>query len=218
VDTPGIHDPVNTLGQAMNAEARDALDDADMILWLLDASVPPQAQDRNIARILKGRAHLVQALNKIDLLQDVELLEKTRARYQKLAPGAQQIIISALQGAGFPALKEAIISHLPEGLPFYPRDQVTDIYERHIAADLIRAAALEFLQDEVPHAIAVRIDEYKERDDIGARISATLFVERESQKGIVVGKGGSMIKHIGTRARKAIEAMSARSTARIDGA
>jgi len=99
---------------------------------------------------------------------------------------------------------------LPLGFPFYPAEQVTDYYEREIAADLIREAALERLREEVPHAIAVRIDEYTEREDQGAYVAATIFVEKDSQKGIVIGKGGSMLKTIGTDARKAIEAMSGR--------
>jgi GTP-binding protein Era len=210
IDTPGIHEPVHALGEVMNVEAQSALNDADVILWLVDVSDRPHAEDRLIAGLLKGRANIIQVLNKIDTVDDPEALNALRMNYQKLMPAAQQVMISALQGAGFEALKRAIIAALPEGLPFYPEDQVTDIYERDIAADLIREAALEHLHDEIPHSVAIRIDEYKERDDIGALITATMFVERESQKGIVVGKGGLMIKEIGTTARKAIEAMSGR--------
>jgi len=210
IDTPGIHDPVHALGEVMNTEAQSALNDADVILWLVDVSDIPHAEDRLIATLLKGRTNIIQALNKIDRVEDPDALAGLQVKYQKLAPDAQQIMISALQGAGFDALKAAIISRLPEGPPFYPDDQVTDIYERDIAADLIREAALEHLHDEIPHSVAIRIDEYKEREEIGALITATMFVERESQKGIVVGKGGLMIKKIGTSARKAIEAMSGR--------
>ncbi len=210
VDTPGIHDPVNPLGEMMNMEAQAALDDTDVILWLVDVSENPHAEDRQIGKLLRERSNVVQALNKIDLVEDAQILERLRVKYQKMAPNAQQIMISAAQGAGFGVLKDAIIAALPPGMPYFPEDQITDIYERDIAADLIREAALAHLHDEIPHSIAIRIDEYKERDDIGARITATMFVERESQKGIVVGSGGSMIKQIGTTARKAIEAMSGR--------
>jgi len=210
VDTPGIHDPVHALGEVMNVEAQGALDDADVILWLVDAADGPHPEDRLIGNQLKTRVNVIQVLNKIDLVETPEMMNRIMSRYQKLAPNAQQIMISALQGGGFDALKKAVIDALPEGMPYYPEEQVTDIYERDIAADLIREAALAHLHDEVPHAIAIRIDEYKERDESGARITATIFVERDSQKGIVVGKGGSMIKKIGTSARKAIEEMSER--------
>ena len=210
VDTPGIHDPVHALGQAMNTEAQAALDDADVILWVVDGTDIPHDEDRHIGELLRERTNVIQALNKIDLIVSPEMLDKMRTKFQKMVPQAQQVMISALQGAGFDALKETITKALPIGMPFYPEEQVTDIYERDIAADLIREAALAHLHDEVPHAVAVRIDGYEEREEIGALVTATIFVERESQKGIVVGKGGSMIKQIGTMARKAIEEMSGR--------
>jgi len=210
VDTPGLHEPVHALGAGMNAEAQSALDDADVILWVVDGSQAAEAEDRMIAEQLRERTNVIQALNKIDLIETPEGLTKIRTKFQKLTPNAVQIMISAMQGAGFEALNAELVQALPAGLPYYPEDQVTDIYERDIAADLIREAALIHLHDEVPHAIAIRIDGYEERDDIGALVTATLFVERESQKGIVVGKGGSMIKQIGTTAREAIEEMSGR--------
>ncbi len=210
VDTPGLHEPVHALGEVMNAEAQAALDDADVILWVVDGADKPEAEDRMIAKQLVERENVIQALNKIDVIETPEELAKVRMKFQKMTPDAQQVMISALQGAGFEALKGALIEALPLGLPFFPEEQVTDIYERDIAADLIREAALTHLHDEVPHAIAIRIDGYEEREDIGALVTATLFVERESQKGIVVGKGGNMIKQIGTTARKAIEEMSGR--------
>ncbi len=107
-------------------------------------------------------------------------------------------------------LLEEIIARLPPGQPFFDEEQVTDFYEREIAGELVREAAMNFLRDEVPHCIAVRVDEYKERGEDGAFIAATVFVERESQKGIVIGQGGSMLKQIGATARKEIEAMSGR--------
>jgi len=108
-------------------------------------------------------------------------------------------------------LLDLILDHLRENPPLYPEEQLTDLYEREIAADLIREAALKILRDEVPHGIAIRIDQYLERDEQGAYIEATLFVERESHKGIVIGQGGKMLKRIGTSARQEIEAMSGRS-------
>ncbi len=210
VDTPGIHEPKHALGKGMNAAAQEALIDADVVLWLVDISENPHAEDWIIAERLKGVQVVIQALNKIDLIKDTGALARKRSLYQELLPSAEQIMISAVEGTGFDSLRAGILAHLPEGPPFYPEDQITDLYEREIAADLIREAALDNLRDEIPHAIAVRIDEYKERDETGAFIAATIFVERDSQKGIVIGKQGIVLKSIGTVARKAIEAMSGR--------
>jgi len=210
VDTPGIHQPKHALGKGMNATAQDALFDADVILWLVDISENPHAEDRIIAERLKGVQAVIQALNKIDLIKDADALAVKRGLFQELMPSAEQIMISAVEGTGFDDLREGVLTYLPEGPPLYPEDQITDLYEREIAADLIREAALNNLRDEVPHAIAVRIDEYKERNETGAFIAATIFVERDSQKGIVIGKQGSVLKAIGTVARKAIETMSGR--------
>jgi GTP-binding protein Era len=118
--------------------------------------------------------------------------------------------ISALSGFGLAELQAALVDEMPEGEPLYSADQVTDFFERQIASDLIREAALINLRDEVPHALAVRVDEYKEREEEGAYIAATLFIEKESQKGIVIGRGGEMLKKIGTQARQSIEEMSGR--------
>ena len=210
VDTPGIHQPKHALGEGMNAKATDALFDADMVLWLVDISENPHAEDRIIAERLKGVQAVIQALNKIDLIKDADALAHKRSLFQELLPSTEQIMISAVEGTGFDTLREGILTYLPEGPPLYPEDQITDLYEREIAADLIREAALNNLRDEVPHAIAVRIDEYKERNETGAFIAATIFVERDSQKGIVIGRQGSVLKAIGTVSRKAIEAMSGR--------
>jgi len=117
---------------------------------------------------------------------------------------------SATRGDGLPALLEALAAQMPEREPEYPEDQLTDFYERDIAADLIREACLLHLRDEVPHAINVRLDQFTERDSHGAFIAATIFVERESQKGIVIGEGGLMLKKIGSSARQQIEEMSGR--------
>ncbi|MDO9546242.1 MAG: GTPase Era [Pelolinea sp.] len=210
VDTPGIHEPKHALGEGMNAVAMQALKDADLVLWLVDASDDPHTEDRLIAERLENIRPIIQVLNKTDLVNDVDDLEIKQKIFQKLLPSAEQVLISAAKKTGFEALQTAILTHLPIGMPFYPDDQITDIYEREIAADLIREAALNKLHDEIPHSIAVRIDEYKERNEIGAYITATIFVERDSQKGIVIGKQASMLKSIGTAARIAIESMSGR--------
>jgi len=212
IDTPGIHLPRHKLGKGMNALAEVALRDADIVIWLVDANVVPHPEDELITQKLSSLRELppvLQVLNKIDLLSEGEL-DKRREEYAALYPRVDQLAVSAKQGVGIEDVVSFIKEKLSEGAPFYPLDQVTDYYEREIAADLIREAALERLRDEVPHAIAVRIDEYQERNDTGAFISATMFVEKDSQKGIVIGKGGTMLKSIGTGARRAIEAMSNR--------
>lgn len=212
IDTPGIHRPLHKLGEQMNAEAASALEDADLLLILVDASQPPDDDDRRLAETIAahapGKSRLV-ALNKTDRV-DAAALEEHSLQYGELFPEIEMIPISAQTGENLPRLADRIFELLPEGFPFFPPDQLTDLYEREIAADLIREAALLHLRDEVPHSIAVRIDQFTERNDHGAYIAATLFVERESQIGIVVGKGGQMLKTLGTHARKEIEAMSGR--------
>lgn len=211
-DTPGMHKPRHKLGVRMNEEAALALEENDLILFVVDTSVPPHAEDRalteHIAEI-KRDVSVLLALNKVDLLAR-ESLATRQAAYQQLLPQAHVLTLSATTGENIDALLAALLERLGHGPPFYPEDQVTESYERDIAADLIREAALIELRDEVPHSIAVRIDQFTEREESGAYIEATLFVERDSQKGIAIGKGGSMLKKIGTRARHEIEAMSGR--------
>jgi GTP-binding protein Era len=217
VDTPGIHPPRHKLGQFLNQEAEEALDGVDVILFLADASANPDEDDQAIAARLARLTHkaghdqtaVILGLNKADLVSP-SALEARRAAYQALVPGAPAAVFSALTRQGLDELLGLLQAHLPERPPEFPEDQLTDSYEREIAADLVREAALIALRDEVPHSLNVRIDEYKERNEETAYIHATLFVERESQKGIVIGDGGKMLKRIGTAARQEIEAMSGR--------
>jgi GTPase len=212
VDTPGVHTPRHKLGQFFNQEAEEALDGVDIILFLVDVSTEPDEDDQRIASLLsmlRRKPQLLLGLNKLDLLP-AEALEPRRAAYQALVPDAPALAFSATRRLGLDELIVALTARLPVGPPEFPEEQLTDLYEREIAAELIREAALIFLRDEVPHALAVRMDEFTERGEEGAFISATLFVERESQKGIVIGEGGAMLKKIGSAARKEIEAMSGR--------
>ena len=213
VDTPGIHNPHHKLGEALNVNAEEALIGVDLILWLVDASVMPTEEDRLIAALmgsLKDRPPLLLATNKTDRLSEEEVKSRQRA-YHELFPAADDVIpLSATRGDGRAELIDALLQRLPERPPDYPEDQVTDYYERDIAAELIREACLIFLRDEVPHSLAIRVDEFTERGDEGAYIAATIFVERDSQKGIIIGQGGKTIKKIGGAARKEIEAMSGR--------
>jgi GTPase len=212
VDTPGIHNPHHKLGEFMNEEAITILQDMDCVVWLVDASVDPDEEDILVASRLQAIPRLptvLLALNKTDLFPSADL-EARKATYHSLLPQAEPYPISASLGTGCLDLLNRMISILPEGEPFFDEDQVTDLYERDIAADLIRETALLNLREEVPHAIAVRVDEYTERSETNAFIAATIFVEKESQKGIVIGHGGEMLKKIGSAARREIETMSGR--------
>jgi len=212
IDTPGLHQPRHKLGEKMNQEARSALEHVDLVLFVVDASTPPTDEDHLIAEVLrplKRPNKTLLVLNKSDRIaaHDLPAME---AAYQALLPGAALLSISATQGDRLEALLEWLLASLPENEPFYPEDQITDLFERDIAADLVREACLNLLRDEVPHGIVVRIDEFTERGDQGAFIVATLFVERESHKGIVIGQNGAMLKKIGSLARHEIETMSGR--------
>jgi GTPase len=212
VDTPGIHIPRHKLGEFMNDVASMTLQDADVIIWMVDGSVMPVEEDEIIAGKLKelhDAPPVILALNKVDQIPGSQVPEFQLA-YQSLLPDAEIMPLSAATGFQRNQLMDRVIELLPEGEPFYDEEQITDLYERDIAADLVREAALVHLRDEVPHGIAVRVDEYTERGEEGAYIAATLFVERDSHKGIVIGKGGEMLKRIGSTARKEIEAMSDR--------
>jgi GTP-binding protein Era len=213
VDTPGIHNPRHKLGEFLNQEAEAVLPGVDVVLFLVDVSEEPTDEDKWIATRLSRlarRTPLVLAPNKIDRVPAQELTLHIEP-YQALVPEeAQTIPISATTGEGLTSLMEVLREHIPFRKPEYDPEQVTDSYERDIAAELIREACLLHLHDEVPHGVAVRIDEFTERGDEGAYIAATIFVERESQKGIAIGRGAEMLKRIGTSARHEIEAMSGR--------
>jgi len=212
IDTPGVHHPRHKLGEAMNQQALEALQECDLILCIVDASQAPDEEDRLLAQHLERLSRPVPtllALNKADLVQ-AEAQAERQQQFAALFPQALPLWISATRGDNLDQLLQALIAHLPYNPPFFPEEQLTDLYERDLAADLIREAALILLRDEVPHGIAVRIDQYTERNERGAYIAATLFVEKESHKPIVIGEGGKMLKQIGMLARQEIEAMSGR--------
>ncbi|NWF65427.1 MAG: GTPase Era [Chloroflexi bacterium] len=212
VDTPGIHNAKHKLGEFLNYEAEDSLTGVDLILWLVDASTSPTEEDKNISSLLYGispRTRRMLVLNKTDLAQPDELSAR-ETEYAALMDKANVMRVSAARRLGLDELTEALIQAVPEREAEYPEDQITDLYEKEIAGDLIREACLIKLRDEVPHGMAVRIDEFKERENGMAYIAATIFVERESQKGIVIGESGKMLKTIGSAARKEIEEMGGR--------
>ena len=214
MDTPGIHKPQHKLGERMNLAAQMAMDDADVLLVIFDMSQPPAEEDARVAKdvlALSNQIPTLCALNKMDTLSSADVDTRTHS-YREMLPEVEIFPISATRGDNCEVLLQQMIEYLPQGPRYYPEDALTELFERDIAADMIRASCLQLLRDEVPYCIAVRIDAYKERNQHGAYVKATLFVERESQKGIVIGKKGRMLREIGTLARKEIEAMSGRKT------
>jgi len=212
IDTPGLHLPRHKLGENMNEQAAGALQDSDLILFVVDGSQPPQEEDQLLADRIRSLAKVPPVLlviNKSDLIEPDQATQR-KEEFQTLDPLATVLVISATQGDQLDILLEEMIEHLPVNPPFYPEDQITDLYERDISADLIREASLILLRDEIPHGVAIRIDQFTEREQTGLYIEATLFVERESHKAIVIGQAGSMIKRIGEKARHEIETLTGR--------
>lgn len=212
MDTPGIHKPLSKLGEAMNEAAIETISDADSVLWIVDISVKPNTEDEISAERIKAggpQDKVIMVLNKCDLVNPNQLSENENF-YKKLLPEAKRMTVSCRSGQGIPELMAELKSRLPEGPAFYDPDQITDLYEREIASDLIRESLLKNLDDEIPHSIAVRIEEYKDRSETNSYINATLLLDRESHKGIVIGKGGEMIKKIGQDARREIEKLTRR--------
>ena len=212
MDTPGIHKPLSKLGEAMKEAASETISDADSVLWIVDISVKPNTEDEISAERIKAggpQDKVIMVLNKCDLVNQNQLSENENF-YKKLLPEAKRMTVSCRSGQGIPELMAELKSRLPEGPAFYDPDQITDLYEREIASDLIRESLLKNLDDEIPHSIAVRIEEYKDRSETNSYINATLLLDRESHKGIVIGKGGEMIKKIGQDARREIEKLTGR--------
>ncbi len=216
LDTPGIHRPLHKLGEHMVRVAEQTIADADVVLWLVDGSAPPTDEDEHIAELLQridARTpirSLVLALNKAD--QPTGTREENAAAYRALIPWMEtpghtfvMQVASGLRGAGVPELVARVRSLLPVGPRYYAEDEITDVQTRFVVAELIREQALMLLGEEVPHSIAVEVDEYSERDNGLIYISAVLYVERDTQKAIVLGKGGRTIKQIGQAARPQIE-------------
>ncbi len=208
VDTPGIHFPKHKLGEYMIETATRALKGIDLALFMVDVSQPHTEEDEEIARLLREYrpAPVILVLNKVDLLRP-EREEAHREAYLALGEFREWLFLSATRGDNRERLLELIIEYLPLGPQYYPPDQVTDQEVRFMAAELIREQALEFLHQEVPHSVAVVVEEFQERREDLTYISATIYVEKKSQKGIVLGQGGKTVKRIGTAARKEIEAL-----------
>jgi GTP-binding protein Era len=206
VDTPGIHRPMHRLNVRMVDAALSALRDVDLVVALVDASEPAGGGDRFLMEAIKKvDTPRILALTKVDLIAKEKLLPLIE-RYDRDVAFADIVPISALTGANLDRLEAVILSHLPEGEPLYPEDYLTDQPERFFVSELVREQVLRHTHAELPFASAVVVDRFEEPDEKGLlRLYCTILVERESQKPIVVGKAGSMIKAIGTAARLELE-------------
>ena len=207
-DTPGLTRAKNKLGRFMVDVAEKTIADADVILWIVEAGAYLGDSEQEILeRLRKVNKPLVLVVNKVDKVQDKKALAQSIEAYEKAVRPSDLIAVSALKHQNMEMLLETLFRYLPEGPLFYDEDTVTEEPMRDIAAELIREQALRLLRDEVPHGIAVTVERMHEREDGTFDIDAEIICERESHKGMVIGKGGQMLKRIGTGARKTIEEM-----------
>ena len=208
IDTPGIHKPRTKLGDYMVEVAQNTLSEVDLILLLVDAKEGLGPGDRWIIEQLKPvKTPVFLVINKIDLVHPNDLLPLID-QYRKLYDYAEIVPISALKGNNAQTLINLLVKYMPEGPQYYPSDQVTDYPERFIIAEIIREKILHLTREEIPHSIAVDIESIMPREEEeGLFVSAVIYTERESQKKIVIGKGGAMLKKVGIMARKELEAL-----------
>lgn len=207
IDTPGIHKPKHRLGDFMMKVAENTLNEVDAVIFMINADEGFGKGDQYIIdRLQQVTSPVFLIINKIDLISPEKLLEiideyKDKGNFTEIIP------ISALQGNNVNHLLNELLKYLPEGPQYYPADQVTDHPERFVITELIREKALHLTREEVPHSIAVAMENMEKREDGVILIQATIITERSSQKGIIIGKQGSMLKNIGQKARKDIEAL-----------
>ena len=208
LDTPGIHKAKNKLGEYMVNVAQRTFQDADVILWLVEASDYIGAGEQHIAQQLKKtKLPEILVMNKVDKVEKKEIAGFIEA-YRKILDFAEIVPVSALRSVNLDTLLDCIFKYLPYGPQFYDEDTVTDQPQRQIVAEMIREKALRCLEEEIPHGIAVTIEGMKERPEGGiVDIDATIICERDSHKGIIIGKQGAMLKKIGSQARTEIEKM-----------
>ncbi|MGI6605302.1 MAG: GTPase Era [Firmicutes bacterium] len=208
IDTPGIHKPRTRLGDYMVGVARRALAEVDVVLYVVDGRAPLGPGDQEIAAFLRNcKTPVLLAVNKVDALNREETVVALD-RYSSLADFAEVVPISALTGERLDVLLEIITKYLPSGPQFYPADMVTDQPERFAVAELVREQVLKLTRDEVPHAVAVDVEEMEQREgkDL-VYVRANIYVEKESQKRILIGRDGAMLKAIGQGARSSVEAL-----------
>lgn len=205
IDTPGIHKPKNSLGEYMNKETATSLKDADLVLWLVDANEEFGSGDEYVLNILKeSKTEVIIAFNKIDLIKDKIKFEENKNKFIKDYQFGSILEISALNKDNIDTLINEIINHLSEGPKYYDEDQITDSIERFIVSELIREKIFYLTKDEVPHSIAVEIEEMRENEE-NTEIYACIICERDSQKKILIGKNGEMIKKIKQYSKKDIK-------------
>lgn len=207
IDTPGVHKPLNKFGEFLLDEAKVSVPDADLILFMVDGSDPAGRGDKWIVEniLSKTKLPIIIVLNKTDKIQDDLKLEENLLTYKTLFENNLQTIkISAKTGKNKDKLIEQIMKFLPEGEKLYPEDVVTEETMRTVAQEIIREKILINTKEEIPHSVAVMVDKYEEKESID-RIFATIYCEQKSQKGILIGKGGSLLKIIGTQARLELE-------------
>ena len=206
VDTPGVHKPLNKLGEFLLDEAKVAVPDADLILFLVDETEPAGKGDKWIAQnILQTNIPIIIGLNKVDKIKKQGKIEQNLLTYKTLfEKNYPTVKISAKTGRNMDTLIKNLFKYLPEGDLLYPEDVVTEETMRDVTEEIIREKILLNTSDEIPHSVAVKVENYFENDDID-KIYATIFCEQKSQKGILIGKGGSLLKKIGTEARLELE-------------
>ena len=205
LDTPGIHKPKHELGEFMVKSAYSALKEVDAVLFMVNVSEKRGPGDDFIIEKLKGiKTPIFLVLNKIDLVTPEVLLERVES-YKDALDFAGVFPISVLQGNNVNELMEGLINALPEGPQYYPADQITDHPEYFVVSELIREKILQLTQEEIPHSVAVTVDKMQKDEFDKVHVYANIIVERKSQKGIIIGKGGLLLKEIGTRARRDIQ-------------
>jgi len=203
-DTPGIHKPMHRMNERMVDIAVQSLGAVDLALWMVDVTEPYGPGDRYVRTILhKSGKPVILGLNKIDRIEKPRILPVIE-QYRHLLDFVEVFPLSALKGDNVDALTGRLIAHLPEGAPLYPDDFLTDQPERFFVAEMVREQILRMTRDEIPYSAGVVVESFQEGDPL-VRIEATIYLERDSQKRIVIGKGGAMLKAIGTEARKQIE-------------
>jgi len=205
IDTPGIHQPQRALSKFMMREVNSALEECNALLFVVDVSRAPDDDDQRVAEWIANRSQpKILALNKSDALDPRHVVANVAA-YEAIQPDAQSMLTSATRGDNLDKLMTMLLATLPHGQEQFPADQFTDQTERGLVAELIREQALRFLSQEVPHAIAVTIEDFVERRGGTRYAAATIYVERDSQKGILIGAHGSTLKRIGAEARRELE-------------
>src|SRR6201997_5186384 len=209
IDTPGVHKPDSSLGRKMMVEVREALEGCDLVLVIMDVTHKLDPRDQFALDLVKQpRTKAFLLLNKVDLIREKAKLLPMIEQYSKLYDFSEVIPISALKRKGLDTLLEKVIAELPAGPAYFPEDQITDQPARFMAAEIVREQVLLNTSEEIPYATTVMVENFEEGARL-TRIAATIYCEREGQKGILVGKGGKMLKKIGTSARLQIERMLA---------